>query len=279
MTIRQCLAKGREILEKAGSETPYLDAVILLGYLLGVKKYSLMAMMDEGIPETAEARFSELIERRGSGVPIAYLIGQKDFHGQTFQVSSDVLVPRPDTEILVDEAYKIIRDKHGIRRIHDAFSGSGCVAIALKLAMPSIEISASDVSPKAIDVLQENARVILGYELEAYRCDLLTTVPGNYDMITANPPYVSSAETDAILERGWGEPRLALDGGPDGLDVIRRFLPQAFSKLEDGGWLLMEGGAEQHAEIRELMAKAGFTDLYTVPDLAGRPRVTRGMKP
>jgi len=294
MTVRDALREGQAAL--AGSETPFLDASLLLADALSKDRSELLASgpdeLDSGAAEAFRCRLAE----RARGVPVAYILGRKEFWGRAFRVDRRVLVPRPDTETLVEAALRIgdalargasaalaLGDAASLR-VHDACTGSGCVAISIAAERPKWRVSASDVSAEALDVARANAEALLdperpGGPVELSRGDLLSSVRGEFDLIVSNPPYVESAEASRLLGLGWSEPRAALDGGPDGLDVIRRLVAQAAAALAPGGTLLVEADPSQARSLADLFRASRLEDIESLPDLAGRPRATAGRKP
>lgn len=334
MTRREALLEGTRILAEQGqrgSETPSLDASLLLAAALSIEKDRLLSSLPDGIDETARGRFMGLVAERAKGRPVAYLVGRKEFWGHEFYVDERVLVPRPDTELLVELALKEgcrigaerasrVADSgagaaaatpapcHAPLHLHEACTGSGCVAISLALERPGWKVSASDISAGALAVARRNAILLLpteraGGDVDFFESDLLdlcdagpakdvaaggvtaaccVTNSGGagirYDLILANPPYVESGLARE-LAGAWGEPLLALDGGSDGLDPYRRLVPQAYSLLAPGGALLLEADPGQAEALRGLLAAAGFAAVETEADLAGLARVTLGKKP
>lgn len=296
MTVREALSHGASVLSGTGSDTSYLDACLLLARAAGCGRAALLARLSDPLLPEAETTYSTFLSRRAEGESVAYILGEKEFFGRTFRVDHRVLVPRPETEILVEAALSAARRVPARRagtglRIHDAFTGSGCVGITLAAELPGSEVSLSDLRPGARDVAARNAREILGRDLQILESDVLAGVSGPFDLITANPPYVASAETDRLLGRpgpGHGgatgedgvrrEPRAALDGGPDGLDLYRRLVPEAEKALALGGFLVVEIGEDQGASVEALFRGYGFAGVEVMRDLGGRDRVVRGMR-
>ena len=287
MTVAGALREGRSRLFYAEVDTPLLDATILLCEAVGTTKERLLAALPEAVAEEHYRRYRELLDRRSAGMPVSYLRGRKEFFSLEFAVDPRVLVPRPDTEVLVEEALRLVSDHPGLRRVHDACTGSGCVAIALKHSRPDLEVSASDLEPQVRVVFAANARRILGGgSEEAGDCapapipftlsDLLAGLAGPFDLITANPPYLSDREVEDLVKIGWPEPLRALRGGPDGTDLLAALIRQAPERLSRPGFLLLEAAPAQMPCLRALLAQAGFEEVAVVPDLAGRERVVRG---
>jgi release factor glutamine methyltransferase len=252
-----------------------IEARVLLAHALQVDLAWLIAH-DRDIPAGAQRDAIEsLIERRAGGEPIAYILGWREFYGRRFKVTPDVLIPRPETELLVEAAlHRLPTDR--IARILDLGTGSGCIAITLALEAPAWRITAVDINPAALDVAADNAAE-LGAQVEFLRSNWFTALPPQkYDLIISNPPYI--AANDAHLRRGDlpREPRAALASGPDGLDAIRRIIAQAEAFLAPGGLLMLEHGWDQSQSVQTLLANAGYRDTLSLSDLAGVRRVAIG---
>lgn len=297
MTIREALSDGASALSATGSDTPFLDASLLLSRAAGLSRSVLLARGADPLPEEIARAFRSLLDRRANGECVAYILGEKEFFGRVFRVDPRVLVPRPDTETLVEAVSAVIGRRFPVYgrnprdprpyaglRLHDAFTGSGCVGITLAAELPGIEVSLSDASRDALDVAAENAGILLGSPLSLFLSDVLANVPGEFDAISANPPYVESRETDRIealapnLSAASREPRSALDGGPDGLQFYRRLVPEAEKKLAQGGVLAVEIGEDQGPAVADLLRSGGYADVEILPDLAGRDRVVLGLR-
>lgn len=288
MTYREFLAgiaaESRDRLSESDrGESPFLDACLLLSRRLGISRGKLLAKLPEPFPGIPPG-FEEDWGRRLSGESVAYIVGRKEFFGRDFLVDHRVLVPRPDTETLVaaalekGDAIAALRPEPSLR-LHDVCTGSGAVAISLAAERPAWSISASDISPGALDVARLNAASLLGKALPLFRADLLEGLEGPFDIVTANPPYVPTAETAALLSKGWKEPALALDGGPDGLAIIARLVVQAWNLLSPNGFLLVETDALQSKTVHDMFWETGFRDIIVWKDLAGLERVTGARKP
>ena len=297
MTATRALVEaGTERLRAAGSETPRLDAELLLAFAIGVDRTAVIAHGDAPVGSDAEAAYHALIERREAGEPVAYLRGMKEFHGIALTVDSRALIPRPETELLVDTAISTVMaaltsgvQRQAVPRVLDLGTGSGAVAIALAVALrgrrvpaDDLEIIAADVSPDALELARENAVAHgVGDWVRFVASDLL---PPNarsepLDIVLANLPYVRTAELDSLIERRLSaafEPRVALDGGPDGLTVIGRLLDELSWGLAADGEALLEIGGDQGPSALALTGERlpGWT-AETLPDLAGLPRVLR----
>jgi len=284
ITVQAALQRGQSTLFYAEVETPLLDATVLLGEALGLSKEQLLARPETPVQEEGWRRFQEFLDRRCRGIPVSYIRRKKEFFSLEFYVDERVLVPRPDTEALVEEALRLLDQRLGDSRreallVHDACTGSGCVAIALQHSRPGLLVSASDISPGAEEVFRLNCRRLLDRELPFHRSNLLEQVAGPYDLITANPPYLRDVEVEGMRKVGWPEPREALAGGSDGTSLLAALIRQAPARLAPRGFLLLEADPPQALFVRQRLLAAGFQEVEVVPDLAGRPRVIRGRRP
>jgi release factor glutamine methyltransferase len=273
ITVQSALQRGQATLFYAEVDTPLLDATVLLSEALGVSKERLLASPETDLDEESWLRYQGFLERRCSGTPVSYIRRKKEFFSLEFFVDERVMVPRPDTEVLVEEALRLVDEYPETGRVHDACTGSGCVAVSLQHARPDLEVSASDISAGAEEVFRLNCRRLLGRELPFNRSDLLSGVSGPFDLITANPPYLKDREVDNMKKIGWPEPERALRGGPDGTCPAARLIRQAPARLTPGGFLALEADPTQMSFLRQRLGLAGFRDITQVPDLAGRPRV------
>ena len=251
-----------------GIASPRLDAELLLAFVLGLERIELYTAFDRPVESAERERFRELVrERAQKRRPVAYQTGVREFWSQSFRVDESVLIPRPDTETLVREA--VARDP---RRILEVGVGSGAVCAALALELPEAGIVGTDISEAALEIAREN----LGRLGVAERCELRCTdlVSGDgFDALVSNPPYIPSGEIEGLGPEVQHEPRAALDGGADGLDLIRRLVNAAPAVLRPGGWLLLEIGAGQGPSVAALMQKAGLDEVALRPDLSGIERV------
>lgn len=277
MTFREALTEGSARLQSGNilfCDTPFLDSSVLLGFAAGLTREQLFVRYPEELPQEIYDKFSSLIEKRLKGLPVSYIRKQKEFYGRDFYVDERVLVPRPDTECIIDKALELGKERDNLR-VLDLCTGSGCIAITLKLEKPELTVHASDLSTDALDVAGANAEY-LNAEVNFMESDLFSSVAGKYGMVVTNPPYVSSHETNGMKESGWPEPQLALDGGDDGLDLIREIIVNSLDYLQDNSYLLIEAGPDQAETISSLMKDAGFRDIEITKDLAGRNRITSG---
>lgn len=283
MTFRQLVTEAAETIKKADipfCDTPLLDASILLSFAAGFDREKLFAAYPEEVSEAVEADFRALVKKRVSGLPVSYIRNKKEFYGRDFYVDESVLVPRPDTEIIVEEALACIDAapvKDAPLRVLDLCTGSGCIAVSLKLERPECRVYASDISKDALKTAVRNAESN-GAAVEFIESNLFANISESFDIIVTNPPYLTEEEISGMKEKAWPEPMLALDGGSDGLDIIRTLVETSLDYLNNNAYLLIEAGPQQAVSISEMLLEAGFTDINIARDLAGRNRVTSGRK-
>jgi len=278
-TVRELLTQGYRKLFLAEVDTPFLDAAVLLAFAMGVSKEKVLASLPDPVDEESELRFQTHLNTRAAGMPVSYIRRTKEFFGLDFYVDERVLVPRPDTETLVEKVLELRRADPQMRDVHDACTGSGCVAIALKHAAPELRVSASDISAAAAEVFGMNADRLLGGRSLPFRLsDLLQDLTEEFDVITANPPYLRDDEVDGMVKIGWPEPPLSLRGGADGTQVTARLIRSAPSRLRPGGWLVLEAAPDQFLKLFAIMDQAGFRHIEVDRDLAGRQRVISGRR-
>lgn len=281
-TVRRLLGWTVDFLKKKQIDGPQKEARILLGHVLGVPPIEVLARSDDEPTDDEKARFRALIKRRVDGVPVAYLTGARDFYLLAFEVTPDVLIPRPDTETLVVAALDLLKPR-GAGRVLDLGTGSGCVAVSIAHRNKRVTIDAVDVSAAALAVAGRNAvKHGVADRVTFHEGDWLAAVPAGatYDVIVSNPPYIAEPEF-ATLDAGVRdhEPRLALHGGPDGLDFYRRLAAGAGEMLAPGGAVMVEVGHTQAAAVRDLFAAAGWTIGPTHKDMAGVERVVTATRP
>jgi release factor glutamine methyltransferase len=266
VSVGEALVRASAVLAGAGCDTPRLDAALLLASALGVDRSRLV--LDAGAPlgDDAAERFEALVTRRAAREPVAYILGQKEFRTITVAVDGRVLVPRPETELLVEVGISLPAGA----RVVDVGTGSGAVALALKAERPDLSLTGTDVSADALAVARSNGRA-LGLEVEFLQADLLEGVETAVDAVLANLPYVASgAELAPEITRY--EPPGALFAGPDGLDAIRRLLGMG----DRVPLMALEVGFDQARTVEDLMRGAGFPTIEALSDLAGHPRVVVG---
>lgn len=250
------------------------DARLLLRHVLGATQAQLIAYPERALSAAERARYLTLVDRRAAGEPVAYLLGVREFFSLDLRVTPDVLIPRPETEHLVEHALARLAPGAG-RRALDLGTGSGAVAIALARSRPDALVIAADISEAALALARENARRHSAAVL-FLRSDWMTPIEGAFDLIVSNPPYVPSDDPHLDLGDVRFEPRLALVAGKDGLDCIRKIVLQARTRLREGGWLLFEHGYDQGPASLRLLEEAGYDELTSLRDLAGHPRVSAG---
>ncbi|MFZ2197806.1 MAG: peptide chain release factor N(5)-glutamine methyltransferase [Thermodesulfovibrionales bacterium] len=296
MRLLDTIKSSSDYLEKSGITDPLVDAEILVLHAAGIER--LRAYMDN--PETDQrivSRINRLVKRRAAGEPLQYIVGHVDFLGLEIRVGKGVLIPRPETEMLVEEAIKTVKSKalsvKSPEKNPSAFSpqppvfldlctGSGCIALALAREFPDAQLYATDVSAKAIRYARDNADCNGIGNIIFLKGSLLTPVAehiSSFDLITANPPYIRTSDISGLQRevREW-EPLRALDGGEDGLDFYRKILSKAVVFLKEGGWIFFELGFGQSEAVAEVAAHAGFKNIELIKDFAGIDRVLKAGK-
>ena len=278
------LERGAQELERAGVSRSRWEAEVLLRQAMGCSRETLLADLAEPVEAEAAGYFFQLVDRRRGRVPLQYLLGSQEFWGLTFQVTPAVFIPRPETECLVEEAIR--RLGHRPVRVADVGCGSGCVAISIAASLPDSQLYAIDLSPAALAVAGENARRNeVSSRIEFLQGDLLHPLldrsePPLLDAVVSNPPYVPEPDLVGLQpEVKDHEPRMALAAGPDGLEIVRRLLPQAESLLVPEGFLLLEIGMGMENKVKSLLAETRLTWQTTVPDLQGFPRILVAQQP
>ena len=276
-TVSRILDWTTQHLKKSGCETPRLDAELLLAHARGCARIQLYVQFQEVVTDAQRGVMRDLVKRRAAAEPVAYLIGHREFFSLDFEVTHDTLIPRPDTETLVLELISLAR-KQPAPRILDLGTGSGCIAIAAAVNVPAAQVTAVDISPATLEVARRNARRHkVDARVEFVVGDLFAGLtPGRtFDWIVSNPPYIPQAELATLsADVQLHEPTRALDGGPDGLVVIRRLLSEAPVWLTPGGTLLCEFSPEQAAAVLALVeGHSPWTGGRILKDLAGRARV------
>jgi release factor glutamine methyltransferase len=282
MTLREWLEKGEARLgEGPHPDRARRDAEALLLHIVRRNRASLLAHSNEELDAEKAERYIALLERRVAGEPIQYIFGETEFYGLPFRVTRDVLIPRPETEHLVEKVIALA-GRFAAPRIVDVGTGSGAIAVALAHTLPLVRITAIDISPRALAVAQENAESNeVAERIRFLRGDLLTPVAEEqFDLVVSNPPYVPGADRDTLaVEVRDYEPEQALFAGDDGLEIYRRLIPAAHSVLVSGGWVALEIGYGQAPDLRTLLSHAGFDAIEFVPDLQGIQRVACARRP
>ncbi|MEJ7599557.1 MAG: peptide chain release factor N(5)-glutamine methyltransferase [Kofleriaceae bacterium] len=264
----------------AGITSPRLEAQLLLAHVLGCSRTQLYMGFDRPLGEPELAGYRGLIKRRLGGESVAYLVGEQEFWGLPFHVDASVLVPRPDTETVIEVARTLITDRAAPCRVLDLCTGSGAIAVSLAKELPAARVIATELSPEAVAIARRNVeRNGFSDRVEVRAGDLFAPVAGEtFDLIVSNPPYIATAVIATLAAEVKGEPRLALDGGPDGLGFYDRICAAAPGQLAPGGALVLEHGFDQADAVRARMLAAGFTGVTLVHDLGKNPRVTHGVR-
>ena len=289
-TLNGLLKNGQKILEQSGIREAGLDAWLLLEYITGKSRAYYFAHGDEGVTEETACRYQELIRKRAEHIPLQHLTHQAFFMGYEFYVNEDVLVPRQDTETLMEAVLELLKGNKA-PRILDMCTGSGCIITSLMLEVPEASGTGVDLSEKALEVAIRNARELGTADRTKFvKSDLFSAeyfskkdnaekVTG-YDMLISNPPYIPSGEIEGLMEEvRLHDPRMALDGMEDGLYFYREITRQAMDHIRPGGWLLYEIGCEQGKDVKELLEKEGFIKTEIRQDLCGLDRVVLGQRP
>lgn len=280
-SIRRVIAWATDDLRKRGAASPRLDVELLLCKVLGLDRVHLVIDADRPLEKGELAAYRSLHQRRRAGEPVAYLLGVREFYGRPFRVDRRVLVPRPDTETLVEVALARTRRVSLSARVLDLCTGSGCVAISLARERLTTRVLGVDLSEDALVVARENALRLGAVNAGFSRSDLFAALPpgARFELITANPPYIPDAEIAGLpIDIRDHEPRLALAGGPDGLDLVRRVVAGAPARLMPGGVLALEVGAGQAPAVAELFERAGLREIARARDLGGHERVVSGLR-
>jgi release factor glutamine methyltransferase len=286
-TVGRLLSWTTDFLRQRGAESPRLDAEVLLAHALGCPRIQLYTTFDDQPPEAVRQKFRELVRQRAQGMPVAYLVGRREFYSLSFRVTPDVLIPRPETEFLLikllDLAKQQAAKSDGPLHIADVGTGSGILAVCAARNIAHSSVTAIDISPAALAVARENAKEHgVGERIEFVESDLFARLPADrrFDFIISNPPYVKSSEMDQLMvDVRKFEPRIALEAGEQGTEVIERLIPQAAERIVPGGWLLIEIGPAVEADVRRLVAGQGQFELSpTIKDLAAHARVIQARR-
>lgn len=273
MTYREAVEFGTKCLTDAGVPDAALDAWYLLQMVCKIERSYYYVHGEEDITQDAQKKYEIAVQKRAEHIPLQYIIGEQEFMGLRFKVNSNVLIPRQDTETLVEQVLKIV--KPGMK-VLDLCTGSGCVLISVLKNAPELTGMGSDISKTALLVAKENAKL---HEVDAewVRSDLFDNITETFDVIMANPPYIPTGEILSLMpEVRDFEPENALDGGADGLDFYRKIAGQVKDYLNPGGYVYMEIGYDQGEAVSELMRNAGFTEVEVIKDLARNDRVVKG---
>jgi release factor glutamine methyltransferase len=272
-TVAEALRSGARALDSS-SDSPRLDAELLLGKILGLARSGLIAHDRESLVREHEQAYMSLVERRRQGAPVAYLTGTREFWSLALRVTPAVLVPRPETEVLVELALeRLPLDQPS--SVLDLGTGSGAIALAIASERPRSRVTGVDISAPALDVAMQNSRELGLSHIDWRWGSWFAAVPGQrFDMIVANPPYIAAA--DPALEKLTAEPQIALCDGATGLEALSAIAAGAAAHLHERGWLMMEHGSEQAPDVVRLLERHGFAGIRSHLDFSGKPRVTLG---
>ncbi|MBS1849456.1 MAG: peptide chain release factor N(5)-glutamine methyltransferase [Acidobacteria bacterium] len=278
MDLRKTLEQAVAQLTSAAIGSPRMNAEVLLMFALGVDRAYLYAHAQRQLTPEEALRYEELIAERARGVPAQYITGHQEFWGMDFVVTPDVLIPRPETEHLLENALPLARAL-AHPRIVDVGTGSGCIAVVIAKVLPQAEVHATDISPAALEIARANsARHQLDRRIQFHQTDLLHGLPDqSFDFVLSNPPYVGESEEDQVqLEVRKFEPRHAVFAGPTGLEIIERLIPQAERALRPRGWLMMEISGSIASRVQKLLSS--WTEVRLAEDLQGIPRIAIARK-
>jgi release factor glutamine methyltransferase len=284
MQLRQAVDSAYRLFVENEVPSPRLNAELLLMFVLGSERAYLYAHPERELTADEQSRYDEVAHERARGCPTQYITGHQEFWGLDLLVSPAVLIPRPETEHVVETVLDLVNNYHqngpGRLRLVDVGTGSGCIVLALSSELPQAEFHACDVSEEALEMARVNAaRLGLGGKVLFRKSDLLSVYSGEqFDFVISNPPYVGEAEADKVQKQVREfEPRIAVFAGREGMDIYRRLVPQAHEHLRPGGWLVTEIGFSEEAKVRELLA--GWLEIQVTADLQGIPRVVAARKP
>ncbi|OGP66461.1 MAG: protein-(glutamine-N5) methyltransferase, release factor-specific [Deltaproteobacteria bacterium RBG_16_44_11] len=282
MTIREILNEATHSFEAVGIPSARLDAEVLLAFCLKLDRLEFLKNPETKISKTQLADFKKIVARRLKWEPVAYITGRKEFWSFTLEVNQGVLIPRPDTEVIVEEALNICRTQNLSKpRILDIGTGSGAIALALARELPDAKVVATDISPAALIVSQKNALNLgLAKQVEFIQGDLFEPVNGIFDIIVSNPPYIADREYQELPPGVKDyEPKEALWAGQTGVEFYEKLIYQSKNHLNENGWLLLEIGARQEENVRKIMEDCGnYNSIDVRNDYAGLPRVIKGRK-
>ena len=276
-TVLETIDGGTRYLEKRGIEDARRNMQMLVGRQLGCTRMDLYLRFDHIIVESDLVRLRETLKKRGEGIPLQHLLGTVFFHKYEFKSDARALIPRPETEELAEWILKW--ELPGDLQILDMGCGSGVLGLTLAAERPGWHVTLADISPEALSLAQENAADLEVKNAVFLSSDLFSAVSGSFDGIVANLPYVPESERTTISREVNHDPALALFSGHDGLDLIRRFIPEAFQHLKPGGWLVLEIGHDQASQVAEILKASAFTDIEIKTDLSGIARFPLARRP
>jgi release factor glutamine methyltransferase len=276
-TVLETIDGGTRYLEKRGIEDARRNMQMLVAHQLGCTRMDLYLQFDRQMEESDLSPLRESLKKRGEGVPIQHLLGTVWFHKHEFKTDARALIPRPETEELAEWILKW--ELPAGQQILDMGCGSGVLGLTLAAARPGWHVTLADVSPDALALARENAAALEISNADFLHSDLFTAIDGQFDGIVANLPYIPEADRATLTREVMHDPALALFSGPDGLDLIRRFIPEAFHRLKPGGWLVLEIGHDQASQVAEILKSCAFTAIEVKTDLSGVARFPFARKP
>jgi len=268
MPLLEVLQGAAVYLGKQGVEQPRLNAEHLIAHVLGIKRLELYLQFDRPLGEKERGPMRELIRKRGTGIPLQHLLGTVEFCGRIFKCDPRALIPRPETEQLVERVLEYATPSS----VLDVATGSGIIAISISLERPQSNITATDLSPSALSLARENALQLGAESIFFQETDLMPSGSGTFELITANLPYIPTGELSTLSREVLQDPQQALDGGKEGLDLIFRLIPLAAARLAKGGRLLLEIGINQSEKVVDCLSSHNYRDIIPLPDYQGIPR-------
>ncbi len=280
LTYRQMCHNGAAILADAGITDAEYDSFALLEYITGMDRTAYILNGSKSVPKDIAERYDAVIDRRSSHIPLQHITGQAWFYGRSFNVNSDVLVPRQDTEVLVSEALKVINAKDSVL---DMCTGSGCIIITLALEKKLGRALGADISEAALKVASGNREKLGADDVTFVKSNIFSDINVNdeelFDVIVSNPPYIATGEIETLTEEvRIHDPYIALDGLEDGLHFYREITQQSLNYIKSGGWLLYEIGCTQAHDVSDIMSEYGYSNIKVIKDLAGLDRVVMGQR-
>jgi release factor glutamine methyltransferase len=283
MQLKQAVESAYRLFVENDVPSPRLNAELLLLFVLSRERAYLYAHPERELTPDEQSNFDEVVRERARGCPTQYITGHQEFWGLDLLVSPAVLIPRPETEHVVETVLELVKeyrfDGPGRLKLVDVGTGSGCIALALASELPHAEIHACDISEEALEIARVNAaRLALGGRVLFRKSDLLSVYAGeHFDFVISNPPYVGECDADKVQKQVREfEPKVAVFSGHEGMEIYRRLVPQAHKHLRPGGWLVAEIGYSEEDNVRNLLA--GWAQIQVTPDLQGIPRVVAARK-